>query len=386
MQEKAKKFPWAILLLMSAVTFMAILSELVPSGVLPQLAEALHIDLQEAGLLVGGYALASAIFAIPMISLTITLNRKTLLLVLLVGFGLTNILVVFSTSYVLTMALRVIGGICAGVLWPMISVYGMATVDEAYQGRAIAIVMAGSTLGMSVGLPLFTFIGNQFGFPTEFCCLGGLALAVAAAGFIMWPGVAGEARTKGNSPLTIVKQREILVVMLLTLLAICGHYGLYIYITQLVEFQRFLGGIEMAQILFGVGSLVSVFLAAKYVDTKLYFLIDAAMGLGVVTLLLFHFFGQVPYVSHAAFFLWGIAFGPLVTLFQAATTRQVDEGKSVATSLQSSLFNFAIMIGSALGGYILGAYGLEILIPVCAAIVFGAFLTSFFGKRILKSA
>ena len=91
-------------------------------------------------------------------------------------------------------------------------------------------------------------------------------------------------------------------------------------------------------------------------------------------------------MSHAAFFLWGIAFGPLVTLFQAATTRQVDEGKSVATSLQSSLFNFAIMIGSALGGYILGAYGLEILIPVCAAIVFGAFLTSFFGKRILKSA
>ena len=61
----------------------------------------------------------------------------------------------------------------------------------------------------------------------------------------------------------------------------------------------------------------------------------------------------MPYVSHLAFLLWGISFGALVTLFQAAVTRQVETGKDVATSLQSSAFNFGIVLGSALGRTIL---------------------------------
>ncbi|NLL19931.1 MAG: MFS transporter, partial [Clostridia bacterium] len=51
--------------------------------------------------------------------------------------------------------------------------------------------------------------------------------------------------------------------------------------------------------------------------------------------------------------LWGVSFGALVTIFQAAVTKQVDTGKDVATSLQSSTFNFGIVFGSALGGLII---------------------------------
>jgi len=37
-------------------------------------------------------------------------------------------------------------------------------------------------------------------------------------------------------------------------------------------------------------------------------------------------------ISHAAFFLWCLAFGPLVTMYQTAVSKQVDEARDVAVS------------------------------------------------------
>jgi predicted MFS family arabinose efflux permease len=68
-------FSWFVFGLMSSVTFVGILSELVPSGVLPQMAAGLGIDEGDVGFLVGVYALASAVFAIPLGSATPAVNR-----------------------------------------------------------------------------------------------------------------------------------------------------------------------------------------------------------------------------------------------------------------------------------------------------------------------
>ena len=68
-------FPWILIILMSSVTFVGILSELLPSGVLQQIMEDLNINEVEGGRLIGLYALSSAIFCIPLISLSMQFNR-----------------------------------------------------------------------------------------------------------------------------------------------------------------------------------------------------------------------------------------------------------------------------------------------------------------------
>ena len=60
-------FPWVLMILMSSVTFVGILSELLPSGVLQQIMGDLDINEVEAGRMVGLYALASAIFGLSLI-------------------------------------------------------------------------------------------------------------------------------------------------------------------------------------------------------------------------------------------------------------------------------------------------------------------------------
>ena len=66
---------WFVLGLMSSVTFVGILSELVPSGILPQMTEGLGVSESRIGMLVGVCALAWALFTIPLISGTLVVNR-----------------------------------------------------------------------------------------------------------------------------------------------------------------------------------------------------------------------------------------------------------------------------------------------------------------------
>ena len=90
-----------------------------------------------------------------------------------------------------------------------------------------------------------------------------------------------------------------------------------------------------------------------------------------------------------AFFLWGLAFGPLVTMYQTAVSRQVEEAKDVATSVQSSVFNFSIMIATWIGGLLLTGFpasGVKGIVYMSLVCFIAATLLAFLAKRTLRSA
>ena len=350
------KFSWFVFGLMASVTFVGILSEMVPSGILPQMTDGLGVSESQVGFLVGVYALASAICAIPLVSATLAVNRKTLLLALLIGFAASNLVVAISSSYAVIVAFRVVGGICAGVMWPMIAAYGTRLVPENMHGKAITVIMSGNTLGVSIGLPVMTTIGIRFGWRTVFVVLGLIAVVIAVLSYVMLPSVEGEKLSKSNSPLAVLRMPSMLIVLLLTFLSVAAHYGIYTYITLLVEMIAFAGGIGAALLIFGIGSVVSVIVSARYIDAHLRPLIVAMLAIGGACMAMFLAFGGAAGISHVAFFLWGLAFGPLVTMYQTAVSKQVEEGRDVATSVQSSVFNVSIMIATWIGGLLLAGF------------------------------
>jgi len=81
------------------------------------------------------------------------------------------------------------------------------------------------------------------------------------------PSTPGEKLTKSSSPFALLKIPAVLLVVLLTLLGVIAHYGVYVYTTSLVDEIQLAGGIESALLLFGAGSLISVLLAIKYINT-----------------------------------------------------------------------------------------------------------------------
>lgn len=178
MKQDEYKFPWFILLIMSSVTFLGILSELVPSGILPQMSEGLGVSYAAIGLLVSVYAIASAVGTIPLITWTIEMNRKRLLLILMLTFGFSNLIIAITSSYYVSAVARLAGGVAAGVLWPMVSAYAMRLVSSNLHGRAIAVTMSGSTFGLGIGLPIMTAIGTAFGWRAVFWVLSAVIFAI----------------------------------------------------------------------------------------------------------------------------------------------------------------------------------------------------------------
>lgn len=366
---------------MSSVTFMGILSELVPSGILPQMSEGLGVSYSAIGLLVSIYAVASALFTIPLITWTMSINRKKLLTILNIVFALSNLVITFSPNYYVTAFARLIGGVSAGVLWPMVSAYAMRLVPYHMHGRAIAVTMAGSTLGLGIGLPIMTAVGTEFGWRVEFGVLAGVIAVITILGVLILPSVEGEKRTKANSPMTIIQNRSVIICLVVTFLTIMAHYGLYTYIAPLVEEFDFAGGIKLASIIFGIGMIISVVLAAKVIDEQLGALTAFMLTLAFASMLLFVSFKGMFGISHLAFLLWGISFGALVTIFQTAVTRQVTAGKDVATSLQSSAFNFGIVFGSAFGGVVLEEFSVLAIVYVTILMLIVPMLLSVLAKK-----
>lgn len=287
--EETGTFSWFVFGLMASVTFVGILSELVPSGILPQMSEGLGVSEGEVGFLVGVYALASAVAAIPLVSATLQVNRKKLLLMLLAGFAASNVLIAATSSYGLIIACRIVGGVCAGVMWPMIA----------------------------------------------------------------------------------------------------AHYGAYTYITLIVELIDFAGGVGVALLIFGAGSFLSVVVSAKYIDAHLRWLIVLSLLVGAAAMALFLVFRGTVVVSHLAYFLWGLSFGPLVTMYQTAVSKQVEEAKDVATSVQSSVFNLSIMITTGVGGLILAGTseraGVRAIVYVSMFCFIVAAVIASMSKRTLRS-
>ena len=387
-QDEKQTLSWFVFGLMASVTFVGILSELVPSGILPQMTQGLGVEESQVGFMVGVYALASAIAAIPLVSATLAFNRKALLMALLIGFAVSNVVVGLSSSYPVIIGARIVGGICAGVMWPMIAAYGTRLVPENMHGRAITVIMSGNTLGISIGLPAMTWIGLTFGWRSVFLVLGAVVTVIAVLSYFTLPEVKGEKLNKSNSPLAVLKMPSMLIVLLLTFLSVAAHYGIYTYITLLVEWIGFAGGIGVALLIFGIGSVISVVVSAKYIDAYLRPLIVAMLGVGGISMAMFLAFKGTVGISHAAFFLWGLAFGPLVTMYQTAVTKQVDEARDIATSVQSSIFNLSIMAATWIGGMLLvnfPASGVQLIVYLSLACFVLAIAIAFLAKRTLGS-
>lgn len=397
-----------MLLLMSSITALAVLCELVPSGVLPDMAAAFGVSSATCGSLVGSYAITSAICGIPLVTLTVSANRKRLLCVLLIGFALSNCIVGGASCFEVALVGRALGGACAGTLWPMITAYGMECVGAGNRGKAVTIIMSGITAGMAVGLPAITWLGTLSNYRVEFFALGIILCLVAALCWLFLPSIPGEARSRDNSIGTMLHNRGVLLVVALTFLAVGANYGAYTFISNLVqELAGACGGlaggagglagsvttiapltIEQAQLFFGIGSIISVVATLALIDKHLWLVTLAMFAIGAVSMFAFVLVfavglvaNQANLVACVAFVLWGVAFGSLSSIFQTATARQVTSGTAVANSLQSASFNCSIMLGSMSAGALLDGGGTKPIMLAAAVVLICGFALSVAGKK-----
>src|SRR5271154_6345327 len=121
-------------------------TEFVIVGLLPQVANDLHVSIPMAGWLVSGYALGVAIGAPIMAFATARLPRKFALLALLGIFIAGNLLCATSNSYGFLMFARVVTALCHGAFFGIGSGVAASLVPANRQASAVALMFTGLTL------------------------------------------------------------------------------------------------------------------------------------------------------------------------------------------------------------------------------------------------
>ncbi|MEV5553216.1 MFS transporter [Nonomuraea wenchangensis] len=348
------RLPWAGLLALFTAAFTAVMTELLPAGLLPRMAEALDVPEARVGFLVTGYAVAATLAAIPLTALVRGLRRRPVLVTALSGFALLNAVTAVSSWYPLTFAARLLAGVMGGLLWAMLVGYAARMVPAERRGRAIAIVSAGITVALCAGLPAGAALAAALGWRAAF---GGLACV--AAGLVAWvlwkvPDFPGEPAGERTPLRRVAAAPGVRVVLGTTALVLVGHQAVYTYLAPLAELSG-TAATSVVLLVFGAGTVAGIWATGAVIDRRPRGALLVVLAVMVAVMPLLGGPGWTPVVAVA---LWGAAFGGVPTLLQTALVHAAGPGHAdVATSMQTTVYNAGIAAGSLTGGLVLESAG-----------------------------
>ncbi|MFF8730978.1 MFS transporter [Streptomyces sp. NPDC015171] len=356
-QVEGGPLPWSGLLALSCAAFTAVLTELLPAGLLPAMAAPLGVAESRIGFLVTAYAAASFVAAIPVTAALRGLPRRAVLCGALLGFAVSDALVALSSSYPLTVAARLLAGATGGTLWAMLAGYAARMVPAGRRGRAIAVVLAGITLALAVGVPSGTALAGAVGWRAAFGALAVFAVLLVGWVRLRVPGFPGEP-PHARAPLRRVAVRPgIRPVLSVTLFLLLGHQVMYTYLAPFAARAGY-GRPGVLLAVFGTATVAGIWLTGVLVDRHPRPTLLGALALVAAVLTALGAAAGVPWLLPVAVALWGAAFGGAPTLIQTALVDAAGPADAdVATSLQTTVYNAGIAAGSLTGGLALDALG-----------------------------
>lgn len=375
------RFPFVALLALAVAGFITILTEALPAGLLPQISASLSISEALAGQLVTIYAIGSLVAAIPLMAATQGMRRRPLLLIAIIGFAVANIVTAFSANYALTMVARFIAGVSAGLLWALIAGYAARMVPEHMKGRAIAVAMVGTPLALSLGVPAGTLVGTAIGWRACFASMSGLTLILVFWVLAKVPDFPGQAAGKRHALHRVFGMAGVRPVLFVTLAFVLAHNILYTYITPFLAAVGMAERTDLILLVFGVASLVSIWIIGVLIDHHLRKLTLASIALFGLATLALAIRNDIPAVIYGSVGIWGLAFGGAATLFQTALAKTAGDAADVAQSMLVTAWNMAIAGGGIIGGLLLDKIGVESFVPTLLCLLAATFAAVWTAHR-----
>ncbi|WP_339502453.1 MFS transporter [Pseudomonas silesiensis] len=374
------RMPYAPLLALAMAAFITILTEALPAGLLPQMAQGLAVSEAWVGQTVTAYAIGSLMAAMPLTAATQGFRRRPLLLAAIAGFAIANTVTTFSTSFTLTMAARFVAGVAAGLLWALLAGYAARLVPEHRKGRAIAIAMVGTPLALSLGIPAGTFLGNVLGWRMCFGIMSLLAVLLMAWVRFNVPDFAGKAEEKRLSLRHVFTLPGIRPVLFVVLAFVLAHNILYTYIAPFLQVAGLGAQTDVVLLVFGITSLLGIWIVGVLIDQYLRALTLASTALFGISAMVLGMAATEPVAVFVAIGAWGLAFGGAATLFQTALAQTAGDASDVAQSMLVTAWNTAIAGGGIVGGLLLDRLGVEAFPPALLVLLVATLMVTWSAK------
>lgn len=353
----AQRLPLGGLLALAAAGFITIMLETLPAGILPAMSAGLGVPESGVGQTVTVFAIGSIAGAIPLISATMGWQRRKLLVLALAGYVVTSLATAVSGNFALTLAIRFIAGVCAGVLWGILATYARRMVTPQHHGRAITIALAGTPVALAIGTPAGTLLAGLIGWRFTFGVMALLAVLLIASVLVTVPDFAGQAKGERTPVGRVFSVPGVLPVVIVTLLYVMAHNVLYTYIASFLAPVGLGGSVSAVLLMFGVVSLVSIWITGVLIDRHLRVLMIASSAAFALAVLALGLLAALPVAVFISAALWGLAFGGAASLLQAAAADAAGPAVDLVQSVMVTGWNVGIAGGGIAGGLLLSGLG-----------------------------
>ncbi|MFF5225009.1 MFS transporter [Dactylosporangium sp. NPDC000521] len=330
------------------------LTEFVIMGLLPEVAADFGVTESAAGWLISGYALSVSVGAIALTAAVTRLNRKHVLIGLMVLFIAGNLISALAGTYSVMMAGRVVAALSHGAFFGIGSVVAASLVAPSRQAAAIAMMFTGLTAANVLGVPFGTFLGQQLGWRATFWAITGIGIVALIGMATLVPSRTSSASVPASlrHEIRAFAHPQVWFSLLITVLGFGGMFGAFTYIAYtLTEVSGFATGtVPWLLILFGVGLFVGNTLGGKAADRSVPKTLMVVLAALTATLVLFALTAPNQALTIISLALMG-AFGfATVPGLQMRIMQYAGQAPTLASGANIAAFN----VGNALGAWIGG--------------------------------
>ncbi len=335
-------------------------TEFVAMGLLNLIAEDFAISEDQAGHVISAYALGVVVGAPLITTLTGSIPRRRLALLLTAAFIIGNGLSVFAHSYWLLMLSRFIAGFPHGAYFSVTALIAASMAPNGKRGKAVALTGMGLSIATVIGVPVAQWLGSTFGWNAAFAMVAVIGMVTFVALWFTVPHMTLMPRTKPITELGALVNSQVLMTLAVGTVGFGGMFAVYTYISwTLTENAGFNGDlIWIPLMVYGVGMVIGTYIGGVLADRNLEYAILGTLLSLVVVLSSFYFLSHNAVAGIINFGVIGLLGSTLVPNLQTRLMDVAGDAQTLAAALNHSALNMANAAGAAVGGAVIAAgYG-----------------------------
>lgn len=331
-------------------------TEFAAMSFLPAFAADLHVDAPTGGHAVSAYALGVVVGAPLLAVLGARLERRMLLMALLIWFAVGSVLSAFAPNFASLILLRFLTGLPHGAYFGIAVLLAAGMVDPSRRGAAVGRILMGLTVATTIGAPIASLIAQWLGWRVGFALIGVLALVAVTLILSMVPK---QLPVAGASPLRELgglRRPQVWFALGIAAVGFGGLFAVYTYLVSTLEIatKATPGAVAIVLAIFGLGMTFGNFVAPVIARLGVMravgvFLVWSAFATALYPLSVLNLMS----ISLAVFAI-GCG-GGLGTVLQMRLMDTAGDGQGLAASLNHSAFNVANALGPWLGGMAIAA-------------------------------
>ncbi|WP_186247804.1 MFS transporter [Burkholderia gladioli] len=327
-------------------------TEFSPMGLLPVIAEGVHVTIPSAGMLISAYAIGVMVGAPVMTLLLARASRRTALMLLMGIFTIGNLLSAVAPDYTTLLLARLVTSLNHGAFFGIGSVVAASVVPRERQASAVATMFMGLTIANVGGVPAATWLGQMIGWRMSFVATAGLGLLAIAGLFAALPRGESGRMPDLRAELAVLTRPVVLGALATTVLGAGAMFTLYTYVAPtLAQLTHATPDFVTAMlVLIGVGFSIGNVAGGRLADRSLDGSLIAFLLLLIVVMLAFPMLAATHVGAALALLVWGIATFAVVPPLQMRVMRAASEAPGLASSVNVGAFNLGNALGAAAGG------------------------------------